>query len=237
MYTVHIDNRVSQGHALPRTKEVPPMTNSDNHLIITIGRQYGSGGREIGRRLSKALSIPFYDKDILRMNAEESGLKESYFHMVDERAGDRLLYRIINTLKPELTQPSFGSDLISSDNLFRFQSAVIRKLAAEESCIIIGRCADYVLEASDNINLVRLFLHADLDYRIDRITSLGYYDKADVPRNIKRADKERRDYYRYYTGRDWENPGNYDLTVNTATLGTEDTISLIRHYLEMRGYL
>ena len=213
------------------------MTSSDNHLIITIGRQYGSGGREIGQRLSKFLSLPFYDKDILRMNSRESGLKESYFHLADEKAGDRLLYRIINTLKPELTQPSFGSDLISSDNLFRFQSAVIRKLAAEESCVIIGRCADYVLEGTDNLNLVRVFLHADLDHRINRVTSLKYYDPADVPKNIKRVDKERRDYYRYYTGRDWENPGNYDLTINTATLGSEDAVALIRHYLNMRGYL
>lgn len=213
------------------------MTSSDNHLIITIGRQYGSGGREIGQLLSKSLSIPFYDKDILRVNSQESGLKESYFHLADEKAGDRLLYRIINTLKPELTQPSFGSDLVSSDNLFRFQSAVIRKLAAEESCVIIGRCADYVLEGTDNLNLVRVFLYADLDYRINRVTALKYYAPADVPKNIKRVDKERRDYYRYYTGRDWENPGNYDLTINTATLGIQDTVALIRHYLSMRGYL
>ena len=213
------------------------MTSSDNHLIITIGRQYGSGGREIGRQLSAALSIPFYDKDILKMDSQESGLKESYFHLADEKAGDRLLYRIINTLKPELTQPSFGSDLASSDNLFRFQSAVIRKLAAEQSCILIGRCADYVLEGMEGVHLVRLFVYADLDYRIRRITRLGYYDSSDVPKNIRRMDKERRDYYRYYTGRNWEHPGNYDLTVNTASLGTDHTVSLIKHYLQMKGYL
>ena len=213
------------------------MTSSDNHLIITIGRQYGSGGREIGQHLSAALSIPFYDKDILRMNSQESGLKESYFYLADEKAGDRLLYRIINSLKPELTQPSFGSDLVSSDNLFRFQSTVIRKLAAEESCILIGRCADYVLEGTEGINLVRIFLYADLDYRIRRITRLGYYDSSDVVKNIKRMDKERRDYYRYYTGRSWEHPGNYDLTVNTASLDIDDTVALITHYLELKGYL
>ncbi|MCI8518008.1 MAG: cytidylate kinase-like family protein [Hungatella sp.] len=209
----------------------------ENNLIITIGRQYGSGGREIGRLLSAALSLPFYDKDILRMTSEESGLKESYFHLADEKAGDRLLYRIVNSLKPELTQPSFGSDLVSADNLFRFQSTVIRKLAAEESCIIIGRCADYVLEDMEHINLIRIYLYADLDYRIDRIRSLGYFDDADIPGNIRRMDKERRDYYRYYTGRSWEHLENYDLTVNTATLGAENTVSLIRHYLQTKGYL
>ena len=104
----------------------------EKRKIITIGRQYGSGGREVGEKLAKELGIHFYDKNILRMNAVESGIKESYFHLTDEKAGNRLLYKIINGLKPELTQPSFGADVVSADNLFRFQSEVIRKLATEE---------------------------------------------------------------------------------------------------------
>lgn len=107
-------------------------------IIITIARQYGSGGADTGKKLAEDLGISFYDKNILRMNSDESGIKESYFHLADEKAGNRLLYKIINTLTPEKGAPSFGSDLISADNLFRFQSEVIRKLAAEESCVIIG---------------------------------------------------------------------------------------------------
>ena len=101
-------------------------------IIITIARQYGSGGADTGKKLAEDLGISFYDKNILRMNSDESGIKESYFHLADEKAGNRLLYKIINTLTPEKGAPSFGSDLISADNLFRFQSEVIRKLAAEE---------------------------------------------------------------------------------------------------------
>ena len=131
----------------------------DKKLIITIGRQYGSGGREVGKKLAKELNVNFYDKNILRMDSDESGIKESYFHLNDERAGNKLLYRIVSSLTPEKSEPSYGSDLVSSDNLFRFQSAVIKRLAAEESCVIIGRCAEYVLE--DMEGLVRVFLYAD----------------------------------------------------------------------------
>ena len=111
-------------------------------LIVTIGRQYGSGGSEIGARLAKELGIHFYDKNILRMNSDQSGIKESYYYLADEKAGNKLLYKIVKSLTPEKGSPSFGSDLVSADNLFRFQSEVIRKLAAEESCVIMGRCAD-----------------------------------------------------------------------------------------------
>ena len=112
-------------------------------LIITIGRQYGSGGADIGKALGKKLGLHVYDKEILKMTSDESGIRESYFHLADERAGNKLLYRVVQSLIPENGAPSLGSDLVSADNLFRFQSAVIRRLAQEESCIFIGRCADY----------------------------------------------------------------------------------------------
>ena len=99
-----------------------------------------------------------------------------YFYLADEKAGNKLLYRIINSLKPELREPSFGSDVVSADNLFRFQSEVIRKLAAEESCVIIGRCAEYLLKGTEG--LLRVYVYADMDYRIRRITRLGYYEPA-----------------------------------------------------------
>ena len=136
-------------------------------IIITIARQYGSGGADTGKKLAEDLGISFYDKNILRMNSDESGIKESYFHLADEKAGNRLLYKIINTLTPEKGAPSFGSDLISADNLFRFQSEVIRKLAAEESCVIIGRSANYLLQDRDD--LINIFIYAPEEDRIRAI--------------------------------------------------------------------
>ena len=206
----------------------------NKRLVITIGRQYGSGGREIGARLAKDLGLGFYDKNILRLNSDESGIKESFYHMADEKAGNKLLYRIVKSLGPELGTPSLGPDLIAADNLFRFQSEVIRKLAAEEDCGIIGRCADYVLDGFDG--LVKVYLYADMDYRVERIKELGYYEPKDVKKNIKRIDRERRDYHRYYTGRDWENVENYDLMLNTARLGTEGAVEAVKGYLRLRGY-
>ncbi|MEG2871109.1 MAG: cytidylate kinase-like family protein [Clostridium sp.] len=203
-------------------------------LIITIGRQYGSGGAETGKRLAEELGIGFYDKNILRMNSDESGIKESYFHLADEKAGNRLLYKIVSSLIPERGAPSFGSDLISADNLFRFQSEVIKKLAAAESCVIIGRCADYILEGMEG--LVRVFLYADMPAREARIRSKDFYEPKEVEKNIKRIDKERRDYHRYYTGRDWEDLGNYDLIVNTGTIGVDGAVQVIKNYLEVLGY-
>lgn len=206
----------------------------ERRLVITIGRQYGSGGSEIGTRLAKELGFDVYDKNILRMDSDESGIKESYFYLADEKAGNRLLYKIVTSLTPEKKAPSFGSDLISADNLFRFQSAVIRKLAEAENCVIIGRCADYVLDGMDG--LVKLFLYADMDARIRRITEKGYYEPKDVKKNIKKIDRERREYHRYYTGKDWENLENYDLMLNTAKLGVEGTIRAIQNYLVLRGF-
>ena len=200
--------------------------------IITIGRQYGRGGREVGETLARELGIHFYDKNILRMNSDESGIKESYFYLADEKAGNKLLYRIINSLKPELREPSFGSDVVSADNLFRFQSEVIRKLAAEESCVIIGRCAEYLLKGTEG--LLRVYVYADMDYRIRRITRLGYYEPDEVAKNIRRMDKERREYHRYYTGLDWEDLNNYDLLVNTGTLGIDGAVRVIRDCLAGR---
>ena len=179
-------------------------------FVITVGRQYGSGGAEMAKRLGERLGLHVYDKEILKMTSEESGIRESYFHLADEKAGNKLLYRIIHSLIPENGTPSLGSDLISSDNLFRFQSSVIRKLAQEESCIIIGR---------------------------NKVREKGYFPEEDILKNIKRIDRERRDYYRYYTGKSWENLENYDLMINTTKLSYDDMVECVVDYLKMRGIL
>ena len=167
------------------------------------------------------------------MTSDESGIRESYFHLADERAGNKLLYRVVQSLIPENGAPSLGSDLVSADNLFRFQSAVIRRLAQEESCIFIGRCADYVLAGTEN--MVRVFVYADMEARVKRITEKGYYADDEVHKNIRRIDRERRDYHRYYTGKDWEGLGNYDLMLNSSVIGVAGCVACILDYLKIRG--
>lgn len=206
----------------------------EKRLVFAIGRQYGSCGTEIGRKLSEELGIHFYDKNILRMTSDESGIKESYFHLADEKAGSKLLYKIIDNLTPEIKEPSFGSDLVTADNLFRFQSTVIQKLAAEESFVIMGRCAGHVLEGIEGV--IRVFVYADLDSRIKRITDQDLYDPKDVKKNVRRIDRERRDYHRYYAGKDWEDVSNYDLMIDSTKLGIDGSIRLIREYAKISGY-
>ena len=124
--------------------------------------------------------------------------------------------------------------MTNADNLFRFQSEVIKKLAAEESCVIIGRCADYVLEGYEHLIRIRLF--ASMEAREARVRQKNLFPEGDVLRNIQKMDKERRDYYRYYTGRDWESPEHYDLIINTSEIGPQGAAKIIENYLSVRGY-
>ena len=169
------------------------------------------------------------------MTSNESGIRESYFHLADEKAGKKLLYKVIQSMVPENTNPSLGNDLVSADNLFRFQSSVIRKLAQEQSSIFIGRCAEHILEGTEN--LVRIYIYADMDARVERIREKGYYAEDEILKNIKRMDKERRDYHRYFTGKDWDAFENYDLILNSAKIGTDGCVECIADYLEVRGLL
>jgi len=204
-------------------------------LIVTIGRQYGSGGAEVGKKLGEKLGLDVYDKEILRMTSDESGIRESYFHLADEKAGNKLLYKVVRSLIPEDASPSIGADLVSKENLFRFQSSVIRKLAQEQSCIFIGRCAEHILAGEEN--LVRVFISADMDARIDRIRDKGYYEEDEIEKNIKRIDKERNEYHLYYTGKNREDLSNYDLVLNSSKVGTDGCVQCILDYLKVRGLL
>ena len=160
------------------------------------------------------------------MTSEESGIRESYFHLADEKAGNKLLYRIIHSLIPENGTPSLGSDLISSDNLFRFQSSVIRKLAQEESCIIIGRCADYVLRDAD-VRLLRVFVSAPEEQRIARKMEQEHLTQPQAARLLRKMDKQRRKYYETYTHHVWGDSTNYDLCIDTSTCTLDEAAARI----------
>lgn len=207
------------------------------HFVITIGRQYGSGGRVVGKKLAQELGIHFYDEEILKMTSEESAIGEKYFRLADEKAGNNLLYRIVSDMKPDLSEPSPDDNLTKPDNLFRFQASVIRKLAAEESCIFAGRCADYVLEREHMEGLVRIFVYADMDTRIQRTMDVDRVDEKEAIRRIKKMDKERKEYYRYYTGKDWMDMNNYDLPINASRIDFDEMAVLIKDYLKLKKLL
>ena len=207
------------------------------HFVITIERQYGSGGRITGKRLAEELGIHFYDEEILKLTSETSAIGEQYFRLADEKAGNKLLYRIVTNLKPDLSQPSRDGSkkLTSPENLFRFQSEVIRKLAKEENCIILGRCGNYVL--SDCLeDVIRIFVYADTVTRIRRVIEVDQVDEKEALRRMKRIYKERTEYHRYFTGREWMDMESYDLPINASRIDYDQMIRLIKDYLILRGY-
>lgn len=202
---------------------------------ITINRLYGSGGRIMGKRLSEELGIPFYDEEILKMASEESAIGEQLFRLNDEKAGSNLFFRALGGLKTSLEEPSLDDDLTSPENLFRFQAKMMRRVALEQSCIIMGRCADFVLGAAGVKNLVRLFVYADSTTCIRRVMEVDGVDTKEALRRVNRISKERRDYYKYYTGKEWEDMSNYDLPINTTTLELEPAVQLVKEYMKLRN--
>ena len=209
---------------------------SDKHYVITIERQYGSGGRITGMRLAEELGIHYYDEEILKMTSETSAIGEQYFRLADEKAGNNLLYRTVTNMKPELSAPvKDGHKLTSPENLFRFQSELIRELADNESCIIIGRCADYVLK--DHDNCVHVFVCGDMDSKVQRMMHSYSLEESAAVERIKETDKQRKKYYSYYTGGDWEAASNYDLCLNTGTMTIEEAAEQILFYLKQKKYI
>ena len=205
-------------------------------LVITIGRQYGSGGRTVGKNLAESLGIPFYDEEILRITSEKTAIGEQYFRLADEKAGSNLLYKIVDSLKPRLGKPSLEEDIVSPENLFRFQSQVVVELAEQESCIIAGRCANGILREAKKEH-VDFFVYADMEKRIERTMDYCKVDEEEAKKRIKKIDRERREYHKYYTGEDWMKVDNYDLMINASRIDYREMEVLMRNYLEMKGYL
>ncbi|MBQ4371938.1 MAG: cytidylate kinase-like family protein [Firmicutes bacterium] len=195
--------------------------------IITIGREFGSGGREIGLRLAETLGIPFYDKEILKRVSEKGDLHETFLEQNEERAPQMLVSSFERFMVDTYYQPTL------SDTIFVEQSKVIREIADEGPCVIVGRCADYILDDRD---VLRLFICAGMEYKISRKHSVAPekddYTDAQMEKYIKDLEKQRRKYYEHYTGRKWGDVNNYDLCIRTDKIGTEGAVKLVLAYLE-----
>lgn len=198
--------------------------------IITIGRQFGSGGKEVGIRVAKELGIPFYDKELLQEAAKKSGLCEKIFESFDERPKS-LLYSIAMDAYP-FGISGVGDSLEQQVYLATFET--IRRLADEGPCVMIGRCADYAL--SENKNLLSLFLYAPMDARIERVARRQNLAPEKAKTLIQKTDKRRASYYEYYASRKWGAVDSYDFCLNTQTLGLSGTVELIRAMVEHKEH-
>ena len=201
-----------------------------NTTIITISRQYGSGGREIGKKLAEKRNIPFYDKELIAMAAKQSGFSEEAFEKADERATNSLLYSLM------MGSYSFGgrvttfNEMPINDKLYLIQSDIITKAAQAGPCVIVGRCANYILR--DFKNTFNVFIYADKLSRMDRAVKC-YGIQADKAADfLTKKDKQRANYYNFYTNRRWNDPENYHLMLNSSHFGIEESVELILEALE-----
>lgn len=194
------------------------------HLAITIGRQFGSGGREIGVRVGELLGFRVYDSELLMMAAEKNGINADALRRVDEKATNSLLYTL--ALGSSLYGArNFGVDVPINDQLFITQTEIIKNAAEEENCIFVGRCADYVLRNHEN--RISVFIYADKEARIARIAERHELERDDAIALMNKTDKHRVNYYNFYTGKKWGKFDNYHLSVDSSLLGIEGSARMI----------
>ena len=228
--------------------------------IITISREFGSGGREIGKKLADDLGIPFYDKELLEMASKESGICQELFVKNDESYTNSFLFSLVMGNYPVSADGRINPDMPLNHKIFLAQFETIKKIAAEGPCIMIGRCADYALADFDNC--ISIFVHADMDKRIKRIASkyvlknepniIDFFisgntaekkkrilERYDIEKNkaedfIRKTDKRRASYYNYYTDMKWGEAKNYDLCINSSKTGVDGAIKLMKAYIEIK---
>ena len=205
----------------------------ENKMIITIGRQYGSAGLEIGKKLAEELGVNLYDKEMLKRAAKESGLCEELFETHDEKPTNSFLYSLVMDTYSLGYSSSSYADMPINHKVFLAQFDAIKKIANEGPSVMVGRCADYALE--DYKNVINVFIYADMDQRIRRIAQK--YDLTDAKAKdiIIKTDKKRASYYNYYTNKEWGDAKGYDLCLNSGKLGVYGTVKAIIEYMKIRN--
>ena len=202
------------------------------NTIITIGRQYGSAGREIGYKVADAFGIKLYDKEMLARAAKESGICEEIFETHDEKPTNSFLYSLVMDTYSMGYSGNTYTDMPINHKVFLAQFDAIKKIADEGPCILVGRCADYALEAYPNV--VSVFISANMNDRIRRVARTYDLTDAKAKDMIVKADKKRASYYNYYTNKKWGDAASYELCLNSSELGVEGTAKAIEQYIQMK---
>ncbi len=198
--------------------------------VITISRQYGSGGREIGSKLAAKLGIPFYDNEIITRAAKESGFAEAAFENAESKATNSLLYSIAMGMNSYGNQELGFSHLSLDDRIYLAQSDVIRKVASEGPCVIVGRCADYILK--DMKNVINIFVWADVAFRIQRSIEIDQLSPNKAQENILKIDKRRANYYNYHASEKWGRAENYHLSIKSNAIGIDNCVDCIIEFVK-----
>lgn len=200
--------------------------------IVTISRQFASGGREIGSKLSEKLKVPFYDHEIITRAAKESGFAEAVFHNAENKASNSLLYSIAMGMSSYGSSDFGFSQLSLDDRIYLAQSDVIKKVAKEGACVIVGRCADYILK--DYKNVINIFICADMEFRIKRAIEKENMKSNKIEEAIIKYDKKRANYYNYHASEKWGKAENYHLSLLSSSIGIDRCVDVIYAYI--KGY-
>ncbi len=206
---------------------------SNNNIIINVGRQLGSGGRDIARLLATTFQAQCYDRELLNLAAKESGFSEKFFEQNDEQRG--FLRSLFHLHVPHMSDNSIYGNGFSQENLFKFQSDAIRKAAESSSCVFVGRCADYVLR--DFPNVVNVFVTAAMDFRIQQVMNRQQLSEEAARKFIEHGESTRAAYYNYYTGKKWGYAASYDLCVDSSKLGLQATADFIAGFVRQTLHL
>lgn len=205
----------------------------NSNFVINIGRQLGSGGKEIGEKLAVRLGIDFYDKELINLASEESGLCKEFFEKADEKASQGIIGGLFGMRFPFISEGAMPcTNCLSNDALFKIQSDVIRHLAAEKSCVFVGRCADYILR--EHPRCANIFISSSREDRIARLCRLHNISESAAEEKMAKADKHRSEYYNYYSYKTWGAAATYHLCIDSSVMGIEDTVQFIEEFAKKK---
>ncbi len=193
---------------------------------------YGSGGRTVAGMLSQRLNIPFYDKDLVKLASEDSGINEALFVNADEKVRNSHIFKVAKSVYNGEIIPPESKDFTSNRNLFNFQAKIIKKLAETESCVIVGRCAEFVLKDYDNV--LSVLIHAPLDFCYEKASEKVALSGKELEDYVNRINKQKEEYHKFYTGRVWYDARNYDLCLDSSKLGFDRCVDEIIAYMDVR---
>ena len=203
-------------------------------LVVTINRQFGSGGLKIGKRLAEELGVSCYDSEMLRLVSDNAGMEGGYL-ATDSRIKDTSLYDVAKQKydeHPGEPLPAESDNYFNMKDLFLYQRAIIEELAERESCVIVGRCANFILK--DRPDTVSVFIHASMDYRIRRASSVYNMEKTDLISYIKSVDRHKSEYYKYYTGVEWKDATYYNISIDSSKTGISGAVEEIEKYIKAK---
>ena len=202
-----------------------------SNTVITIGREYGSGGRLIGKQLAQALGYSFLDKELITLAAQKSGMSAQLFADIDENATNSLLYSLASGAYMMGSRMAPGSDMPMTDKLFILQSNIIREEAEKGPCVVVGRCGDYVMEGRKSV--YNIFIQAPFEDRVKRAVAEYGLEEKGAADAVRRTDKKRANYYNYYSNRKWGRSSNYHLCVDSSKLGIDGTVQLLTQFIHL----